>query len=319
MTTLQTFTEDFLLHCRFEKNLSPKTLKAYKTDLMQLQTFLLSSSLPLEVSLITKCHLREYLTSIAGLRPKSIKRKVAVIKTFFSHLEFEDKILSNPLRKMRIRIKEPQRLPVVMDISEVVKIFKSGYKLKDLVKDKQSYSYLEALRNIVVIELLFATGARVSEIANLHGESVNLASGTIFIKGKGNKERVIQICNSETLDILKIYRTLFQEKIEQAGGTFLVNRFSRKLSDQSIRNMVKALAGKAGIRKHVTPHIFRHSFATLLLEKDVDIKYIQAMLGHSSIATTQLYTHVNRARQRHILKTKHPRRDFSMHFPVITQ
>ena len=100
--------------------------------------------------------------------------------------------------------------------------------------------------------------------------------------------------------------------MEKANDYFLINRFQKKLSDQSIRIIVKKLAVKAKIGKHITPHMFRHSFATLLLEKDVDIKYIQALLGHSSIITTQIYTHVNREKQRQILKTKHQRRDFFM-------
>ncbi|SRR5258706_8583803 len=307
--TLKIAIAEFLLHCRFEKNLSSKTLKAYEIDLSQLKAFLISKE---QVADISKEDLRNYLVSLSSLKSKSIKRKIAVIKILFNYLEFEDKIAVNPLRKMRVKIKEPQKLPVVMDLSEVVKIFKSCYKLKDEVKDEHSYSYLESVRNIVILELLFSTGARVSEIANLHKDCINLNSGSITIKGKGDKERVIQVCNKETQSILKNYYTLFKDKIESANGAFLVNRFNKKLSDQSIRNMVKAMAGKAGISKHITPHIFRHSFATLLLEKDVDIKYIQTMLGHSSIVTTQLYTHVNLVRQRQILRTKHPRRDFSM-------
>ena len=312
MITLQTASEEFLSHCRFEKNLSSKTIKAYRTDLLQLQNFFTGTALPQEIAAITKYHLREYLVSLTAMKPKSIKRKIAVVKAFFNYLEFEDRITVNPLRKMRINIREPHRLPTVMDITEVRKIFSSGYKLRELATDKESYSYFEALRNIVVIELLFSTGARVSEIAGLQKESINLVSGSITIKGKGNKERIIQVCNKESLDVLRTYYSLFRNKIEQAGGSFLINRFCNKLSDQSIRNMVKSIASKAGIKKHITPHIFRHSFATLLLEKDVDIKYIQAMLGHSSIMTTQLYTHVNKARQRHILKTRHPRKDFTM-------
>jgi integrase/recombinase XerD len=112
--------------------------------------------------------------------------------------------------------------------------------------------------------------------------------------------------------VLKNYRNLYSDKIKNSGGFFLINRFGKKLSDQSIRTIVKRLTNKAGIKKHITPHVFRHSFATLLLEKDVDIKYIQSMLGHSSIMTTQIYTHVNRKKQKQILKLKHPRRDFSV-------
>jgi integrase/recombinase XerD len=312
MSTLKTTTDDFLTHCKFEKNLSEKTLKAYRTDLLQLRTFLDSSFYPMEMEEITKQHLREFLVSIASLKPKSIKRKVATIKAMFNYLEFEDLLLVNPLRKMRIRIKEAQALPTVMDLREVVKIFKVGYKLKNEIKNETSYAYIESIRNIAVLELLFSTGARVSEIANLKTDNINLHTGNVIIKGKGNKERVVQICNKESIAILKSYYCLFESKINSTGGYFLINRFNKHLSDQSIRNIVKKLVHEAGISKRITPHIFRHSFATLLLEKDVDIKYIQSLLGHSSINTTQIYTHVNRKRQRQLLNTRHPRRDFSM-------
>lgn len=309
--TLQAAINEFIHHCHFEKNLSEKTMKAYQIDLFQLQSFLT----PRAVSYITdisKTHLRDYLATLSSLKPKSIKRKVAAIKTLFNYMEFEDRILVNPFRKMRIKIKEPHILPTVLELSEVIRIFKSGHEMKRQARNKNSYSYLESIRNIAVLELLFATGARVSEISNLRDESINLNSGNITIKGKGNKERIIQLCNKETMQILKTYYNLFSDKINANNGYFFVNRFNKKLSEQSIRNMVKKISGNAGIKKHVTPHIFRHSFATLLLEKDVDIKYIQTMLGHSSIITTQIYTHVNRSRQRQILKLKHPRKDFTM-------
>jgi integrase/recombinase XerD len=306
---LQTASQEFLLHCRLEKNLSPKTLKAYQIDLNQVQAFLNSQ---IAVTDITKHDIRNYLESISTLKPKSVKRKIATLKALFNYLEFEDRILINPFRKMRIKIKEPFRLPTVMDIQDIVKIFKAGYRRKKEITDQKSYAYREAIRNIAVLELLFTTGARVSEIAGLKKENINLHTGIIIIKGKGNKERIIQICNKETIDLLQNYYSLFEQYIADSGGWFLVNRSNKKLSDQSIRNMVKKVARKAGLSKRITPHIFRHSFATLLLEKDVDIKYIQSLLGHSSINTTQIYTHVNRKRQRQILHAKHPRRDFSM-------
>jgi integrase/recombinase XerD len=199
-----------------------------------------------------------------------------------------------------------------MDIRDVNAIFKLAYLKNGLCKDVRAYSYLESLRNIVVIELLFATGARVSEIANLYEENIDFLSGTLKIKGKGNKERIIQICHKETLKILKEYNKCFKSRITNSGGYFLVNRLGNKLSDQSIRGVVKGFSNEAKIQKHVTPHVFRHTLATLLLEKDVDIKYIQSILGHSSITTTQIYTHVNREKQKQILTIKHPRKDFSI-------
>lgn len=311
MYTFLQATKEFLSHCKIEKNLSPKTIKAYQIDLRQVNEFLIKMNYSLMLNEVSKTELRDYLESITGLKPKSIKRKVATLKALFNYLEFEDRVLANPLRKMRIKIKEEKKLPRVLNIKEMGSLFKSAYSEKVINAKTDSYSHFESIRNIAVVELLFATGARVSEVANLKDSQINLASGEVSIKGKGNKERVVQICNKETLLILKRYRKLSLAKIHAAEGHFLINRFNQKISDQSIRHIVKNLSRKANIQMHVTPHVFRHSFATLLLEKDVDIKYIQSFLGHSSIMTTQLYTHVNREKQKQILQTKHPRKEFS--------
>lgn len=312
MNSFKVTITDFINHCKFEKNLSEKTIKAYSIDLAQFSAFLLEKNFESEISKITKLELRAYLEVISPLKPKTIKRKIATLKATFNFLEYEDRIVINPFRKMRIKITEAKVLPKVMDIKEITKIFKSAYQNKSTFLDESSFSFLSSLRDIAVIELLFATGARVSEIANLKTENINLNSGIITIKGKGNKERIIQICNSETIGILKEYYRNFKQKIQNSGGNFLINRLGNKISDQSIRGIVRNLTKNAKINRNITPHVFRHSFATLLLEKDVDIKYIQSLLGHSTIMTTQIYTHVNRKKQRQIIKTKHPRRDFSM-------
>lgn len=300
---------DFINHCIYEKNLSPKTIKSYKIDLSQLYNFLTKNQNSLDISEITKHELREYLITISGLKPKSVKRKIAVIKAMFNYLEFEDNIQINPFRKMKVKIREPKVLPKAMNKSEVHSILKSAYKHFLLERKTTSYFYAEQIRNIVVIELLYATGARVSEIADLKFENINIFTGVVKIKGKGNKERIINICNKETLKILQNYYKLFNKKIENARGFFLINRLGNKLSDQSIRTIVRNLAQTSSIQKIITPHMFRHTFATLLLEKDVDIKYIQSMLGHSSILTTQIYTQVNNTKQKQILKSKHPRKN----------
>lgn len=312
METIQSEIKEFINHCKFEKNLSEKTIEAYNTDLAQLVEFLIYKNHSVNIKQITRSELRGFLESISFLKPKSIKRKIATIKAMFNFLEFEDKIVINPFRKMRIKIKEPIRLPKAMDITEIKAIFKSAYKNNTSCKNKNSFSYLESLRNTVVIELLFASGARVSEVANLKLENINLLSGAVSIIGKGNKERIIQICNKETLLLLEKYKNHFNNNIHNSGDYFLINRLGKKLSDQSIRGIVRNITNQAGIQKHITPHVFRHTLATLLLENDVDIKYIQSILGHSSIMTTQIYTHVNREKQKQILTTKHPRKEFSM-------
>jgi integrase/recombinase XerD len=311
MMMLQSAIVDFLRHCQFEKNLSGKTLNAYETDLRQLNNFLCKQNYETSLEKLTKKELREFIASLANLKPKSIKRKLASLKAMFNYLEFEDHILINPFRKMRINIKEGKALPRVIELKEIFKMFALAYKVKSQ-HSKYAYTTFEALRNTVVMELLFSTGARVSEIASLHVTKMNLENGSVRFQGKGNKERLIQICNKETLSILKTYSKQYADKIETAGGYFLTNRFNNRLSDQSIRGIVKKIAEEAGLNKHITPHMFRHSFATLLLEKDVDIKYIQTLLGHSSIMTTQIYTHVNAEKQKRILTTKHPRKDFNL-------
>lgn len=303
--TIPAAINEFLLYCRIEKNLSPKTLKAYKIDLTQLSTFLQKRK---RIEEITRYDLREYLASLGRFKPKSIRRKIASAKTLFNYLEFEDKISINPFRKMRVSIKEDKKLPSVMSVKEIAKILQKAYTQNPRAKEG-SYAYFEALRNSIVIELLFNTGARVSEIAGLKLEHIHLESGGILIKGKGKKERLIHICNQEPVALLKKYHALIRNKISASEGYFLINRLNKKLSDQSIRNIVKQLVAKAGINRRITPHVFRHSFATLLLEKDVDIRIIQNLLGHSSIMITELYTHVNRAKQKQILRAKHPRKD----------
>ena len=147
---------------------------------------------------------------------------------------------------------------------------------------------------------------RISELCSLKPSDVDLESENILIYGKGAKERIIQIGNPEVISALNLYQKEFSEDINMCGY-FFVNRLNHRLSDQSVRFMINRYTKLAGITQHITPHMFRHSFATLLLEQDVDIRYIQKMLGHSSISTTEIYTHVSNTKQKDILIHKHPR------------
>lgn len=138
------------------------------------------------------------------------------------------------------------------------------------------------------------------------GVIAKLISFSYKFYGKGSKERIIPIENFAVLSILRKYHSLFEKEIPDSGY-FFVNKLGRRMTEQSVRNMINFYCKQCGVDMHITPHMFRHSFATLLLEEDVDIRYIQRMLGHSSITTTQIYTHVTSAKQKEILKTKHPR------------
>lgn len=307
MITLQDAMTDFLVHCRVEKNLSTHTLKAYKLDLNQFDQFLLHNGISQNITDIDKQILREYLNHlIAANKIKTVKRKIATLKALFNFLEFEDRIPASPFRKMRVKIKEPLELPKVMTLDEVKTLFRAAYNEKAEYKDTGCYSYKAVVRDIAVLELLFATGIRVSELCNLKKNHVSTVQKFIKVHGKGSRERIIQVILPEIITVLEEYIHLFHPP-ESDFSFFFINRLGQRLSEQSVRFMIKKYVRLCNINKSVTPHMFRHTFATLLLEEEVDIRYIQQLLGHSTITTTQIYTHITPGKQKEILATRHPR------------
>lgn len=295
------------MHCRVEKNLSAHTLKAYELDLNQFIRFISVNGKAFDIRKIDKQKLREYLQRLQETgKVKTVKRKVATLKALFNYLEFEDKIAVSPFRKMRIKIKEPLVLPGVLTLEEVKELFQTVYRAKQQCEDRGTYTYKSIVRDIAVLELLFATGIRVSELCFLKKEHVNLDEKYIQVNGKGSRERLIQVCSPEIIAILEEYLELFHSSGNRFSH-FFINRLGHRLSPQSVRFMIKKYAQLSNIKKPITPHMFRHTFATLLLEEGVDLRYIQQLLGHSTITTTQIYTHVSNPKQQEILATRHPR------------
>jgi integrase/recombinase XerD len=294
----------FLTHCKVEKNLSPKTLKAYGIDLNQFSLFLREKNIA-EVTNITKGEIKEYAGCLTAFSPSTMRRKIATLKAFFNHHEFEENIAASPLRKVKLSVKLPKALPKVMNLPQVEKILSAAYKEQQELR-KNSFAYKRAVRNVAVLELLFATGIRVAELCSLTVDSVSADFSLIAVVGKGSRERRIPIANQAVRAALMLYHKCFKNEV---AASFFVNRLHHRLSEQSVRHMVAYYARKAKISQRITPHVFRHTFATLLLEKDVDIRYIQHILGHSSISVTQLYTHVNDKKKYEILCVKHPRNE----------
>ena len=167
-------------------------------------------------------------------------------------------------------------------------------------------SYKYVLRDVAVIEVFFATGARVYEISNIRKDSINLNTGLIRLMGKGGKERYVQISCASILEVLKKYYAENESAIKKSGYFFVNNREGR-FTEQSIRLMLKKYTKQAGIERNITPHMFRHSFATYLIEEGVDVSCVQQILGHSSIKTTQIYIHIAAKKQAEILREMHPR------------
>ena len=300
MNTLKDYISEYLNYCEYRKQLNFKTIKAYKIDLNQYNSFCLDISDP-----FSKKAVDSYITELfKHYKPKSVKRKIASLKAFFHYLEYTEFLAQNPFDKLDVYFREAKLLPKTISFHSIQKFLSVLYAQK--MQTVSAYQFKCCLRDIAVIELLFATGMRISELCSLKPSDIDLESNTVLIYGKGSKERILQFWNCEVISALATYQSTFKADIS-ACGYFFVNKRKQKLSDQSVRFMINRYAALAGIEQHITPHMFRHSFATLLLEQDVDIRYIQKMLGHSSISTTEIYTHVSSAKQKDILVNKHPR------------
>lgn len=303
MNSLQTILDNYFDFCQYQKRLDAKTIKAYKIDLKQFAAQISADS----VRDITPKMLEQYIVTLhQTYRPRSVKRKIASVRALFHYMEYKDHIAINPFSRLQIRFREPVILPKTIPLQTLERFLSVIYRQRR--EAKSAYRKRNALRDAAVIELLFATGMRICELCSLKKENVNLSDNSILIFGKGAKERRLQIGNRDVLRVLEEYLEEFQKEIT-ACGHFFVNQSGRPLSDQAVRRMIRKYTSLASIDLHITPHMFRHTFATCLLEADVDIRYIQEMLGHSSINVTEIYTHVALSKQRDILLTKHPRKE----------
>ena len=292
----------YLEYCKKQKNLNDKTIKAYRIDLQQFIDFLETKGLEISTQSV-----RTFVMFLHdSYKVRSIKRKIASIKAWSSFLLENQLIIDDPFYHCHIKIRQPTLLPRTIPLRVIEAVLKEVHEATrqaDTIVGKR-----RAWREAAVLELLFATGMRVSEVCGLQSDDVDLLERCVRIYGKGSKERMIQLENAEVLSTLDTYKQL---EPSQPGESFIKNRLNHPLSDQSVRLIVCKYAKKTGYTAHITPHMFRHSFATLLLEADVDIRYIQKFLGHISISTTQIYTFVAAAKQRDILASRHPRNKFS--------
>lgn len=306
MNDMKDCIKNYLTYCQRQKRLDEKTLKAYRIDLRQF-----SEKIPhLMIAEVTPDILEQHIAQLhEAYKPRTVKRKIASLKALFRYLECRGIIHHNPFSKMLIHFREPVLLPKTIPLRTIETFLTIIYKQRETAKTP--YQKKNALRDVAVIEMLFATGMRISELCFLKANDVNLCDGTILIYGKGRKERRIQIGNESVIHILTEYNDTFRS-VRQPCSNFFINQSGKSLSDQSVRRMINKYTSLASIDQHITPHMFRHTFATSLLEADVDIRYIQEMLGHSSINITELYTHVTVSKQRNILATKHPRKDFHL-------
>lgn len=309
MQILSDSIEAFLNHCEFERNFSRHTVKAYRLDLCQFTRFTVQQGKGGTLSQVDRALIREYTRTLHHYKPRTRRRKLAALKSLFGFLEREGVLDANPARTLRLDIRLGRILPRTVSLSTLQAFFRELYANRN-ARMRQARCSKLAIRDIALFELLFSSGMRVSEVSNLRVSTVDLEKGAVLIKGKGNKERLVPICDSEVRSALAAY--LCSEGTTGDSDTyFFRNRYGRRLSEQSIRMALKRHAQAAKLEK-ITPHVFRHTVATMLLEQGVDLRFIQAFLGHSSIVTTTIYAHVNDQSQRAVLTDRHPRRLFAL-------
>lgn len=295
----QNAIEDYQNYLKLERGLSENTISGYTRDLEKLVLFLETIDLAISPIKIQSHSIKEFVYQISkNVSPRSQARIISGLRSFFSYLVFEGYRKSNPT-----------------DLLETPKI---GLKLPDTLSESEINSLIAAVdlshpqgeRNRTILETLYSCGLRVSEIITLKISDLFFEEGFIRVLGKGNKERFVPI-HSRAQQLIDLYIKTDRNKIEPQKGfedTIFLNRRGKGLTRQMIFIILKNLAEKIDLHKKISPHTFRHSFATHLLKNGADLRAIQQMLGHESITTTEVYVHLDRSFLKDVLETYHPRK-----------
>lgn len=283
-TSLAGVVERFLDHCRIGKRLSANTLRAYETDLAD---FLAHMGKEADVALIGRDDLRRYartLFDVKSLKETTVKRRMAALKVMFRWVERDDVIPLSPFHRLDLSIRLPRRLPRALTADEMRRLLHAA--------ERELGGGHDATLLHFVIVCLFVTGLRVGELTGVALPEVDPREGTILVRGKGNRERRVFLTGQETTAALSAYLAS-RAGITNTSGRFLVTVEGGVVTAQYIRRRLISLAKRARIERRVTPHMLRHTAATQLIEAGVDIRFVQKLLGHASIATTQIYTQVS--------------------------
>ena len=294
---MDTHFQDYLTMLRVERNLSPRTLEAYQRDLKHYLSFIVDKDI-ISLSNISQMHIREYIRSLneKGLAASSIARIFSSIRSYHKFLSAENYVNENPTLILTSP-KAPKKLPHVLMEEEISAIINAVV---------QTFQY--AKRDKAIIEMLYSCGLRVSELCALSLNNLYLNDDMIRIMGKGSKERLLPV-GGRAKNFLNDYLIHCRPGIQKDKGSSSVflSRNGNALTRAMINNILRKWSQVAGISKSVSPHTLRHSFATHLLEGGADLRFVQALLGHSDISTTQIYTHLDKHHLKEVYQTHHPR------------
>lgn len=298
--TAKQYLKDFGVYLEVERNFSPHTIRAYNSDILGYLIWLNNDS----VETVNHSKIKEYLLFIQKFNysKTTLSRKISAIRTFYRYLYRERIIDTNPINSIHAP-KRGKSLPK----------FLSGNEIEQILNNI-SIGTPAGYRNRAILELLYATGMRISELSSLNFGSLNLAENEITVFGKGSKERIVLV-SDRAKDFLEKYIKTVRNMIPEEpvildtnqDSPVFINKTGYRLQPQSVRAALKDIVEKIELPKIVTPHVFRHSFATKLLENGADLRVVQELLGHASISNTQIYTHVSTERLKMVYDKTHPR------------
>ncbi|MDH3697700.1 MAG: site-specific tyrosine recombinase XerD [Flavobacteriaceae bacterium] len=290
--------QDFEHYLRLERGLAAHSISNYTRDVRKLRTYVNTHSIPLKPDVISRDEIEQFVYEMAKeLNPRSQARLISGLRSFFDYLVFEGYRKESPMELIETP-KLGRKLPDTLSLDEIDALIKAI----DL-------STPEGERNRSILETLYGCGLRVSELVNLRLSDLYFDERFIKVTGKGDKQRFVPIAN-HTIKYIKLYSNEVRPRIKVQKGHedfVFLNRRGKQLTRAMIFTIVKTLAEKIGLQKNISPHTFRHSFATHLLENGADLRAIQQMLGHESITTTEIYMHVDRSHLQGVLEKFHPR------------
>ncbi|MCD6577918.1 tyrosine recombinase XerC [bacterium] len=288
---------EFKRYLSSERNYSNNTVKAYIKDLMLLKSFISEKYELSDLLKVDQYHLRSYIAYLYGkqMTKTTILRKLSTFRSFYKHLIIQGIIDYNPVNAI-ISPKRPKHLPQFFNVEEITNIIE-GIEVKDI----------KSARNKAIFELFYGTGMRISELTNLRHKNVDFLSDLVRVFGKGSKERIIPL-GSYAKEALRVYYEYKKEKnLPCRENDFIFyNLKGAKISVRGIRLIVDEYLKKLALKEGRSPHSLRHSFATHLLNGGADLKIVQELLGHVSLSTTQIYTHLSTARLKEVYKKSHP-------------
>ena len=286
--------ERFIQYIKYEKRFSPHTVTAYQHDLEQFSGFLSSRFQVTDATQVTHAMVRSWLADLmeSGINPRSVNRKLTTLKSFYRYLVKEGKVLVNPTAKVT-SLKVSKRLPVFVEKD----------KMETLFSEVDFGTGFPGLRDRLIVELLYATGMRLSELINLKETDVNIPEQTLKVLGKRNKERIIPFGNG-VKHLLIMY--LDEKKQFENGSLFLTDKGKRIYPRMVYRIVTRALGAVTTLDKK-SPHVLRHTFATHLLNNGAELNAVKELLGHASLAATQIYTHNTIEKLKKVYKQAHPR------------